>query len=613
VRSDRSRHHFHKVSLVGAVLCGCSATTVPHQSVDRTVPVARVITFHGLPAGARVALEGGSGKHVPLVTHAQGTATVPVVITRREHVEDGVARAVGTDAAADLSVQAPGLVPRIFHVTDASPDALDAHLDPPARASWRAEDLGMAAVLVAHPKAGMASVIAALTASRDEAGVAGVRAVALDVGQGRLDEAAHIASMVAEPLPYKQAALVLRMPTALLAEDRLRSAAALLREGSSARAFALASAAHTLDPEVRPEVYESVKRERIASLVRSAQTQGAAGHTVFARAFWLAAEALAGSAPEIAAGLRATDAAAVQAVGLRIALVQAGGGDAKDKLGTALAAAFPRYVTFVPPGTGVDAALSYTLSDPVRTHKVTKALRSAPVVAGTVTKPNPAYADARNDLQQAREELEQANESYNEFHEQANNYRQQAAQGGIAGSIAAGSAVAAEATGIGILTAARNKLNDAQAKLNATPQTTQETVTAQARYPVISLETTSRVSFACRLDGLGAPLEDRAEVSAQAKDEEIAPDPGLKVAGHPADVAKLATLAPETGEIVRQVAERLAAKVRAADEGAAWTAFVDAKKTPARGVIAAVRYLTVAPDGSAHRPDVVDYLVRTLP
>ena len=80
---------------------------------------------------------------------------------------------------------------------------------------------------------------------------------------------------------------------------------------------------------------------------------------------------------------------------LRVALVPTGGLDARARFADLLTKSLPRHVSLVDAGPGA-ATLSYALSEPTRTHRVTRSVRTKTVLAGKATaKPNPACAEAK--------------------------------------------------------------------------------------------------------------------------------------------------------------------------------------------------------------------------
>jgi hypothetical protein len=454
----------------------------------------------------------------------------------------------------------------------------------------------------------LASLRKVMVKDGDAIGVTGLAAIEAAAARGHLDEAAHVAELVAEPLPAKRAAMIVRLPGQLLAVVRLRRALEILATGDTMAAFALAVEARTIDGQVAPSVYDRVRAARIEGLRQRAQAEAAAGRPVSARAYWLAADALGGSNDATRRGLEATEKAAVDAVRVRLALAPSGGVDVRERFGALLEKALPRHVSVVADGPSAGATLAYVMSE-TRTHHASKSSRSKTVTAGTIIKPNPAYAEAQSDLAAAREEHAQAMIQAQEFRQKAAEY---AAQGGVAGTV---SATAANATAIGLIASANKRVSDASSKLAATPKTISEKVEATAMYPVVALETTVKLRFVSRLDGLGDVINDSFERSADRRVEQVDAAPSLGLAETRADVESLAGFTPDYADALAQVATRIGDRVRDHEEASGWHAFTAARTKGDlwRAVWAAVGYLAVARENAPHRTELLEFLARSLP
>jgi hypothetical protein len=336
---------------------------------------------------------------------------------------------------------------------------------------------------------------------------------------------------------------------------------------------------------------------------------------MMARAYWLALRAIEPDAREAQEGLAATERAGLDSVRVRLGLSPEGGEDIRAELTALLGKGLPRHVGIVGKSDAPDALLSYVVSEPARSHRISQLRRGKTIHAFTAKKPNPQYAEAQSELQSANERMQEAQREYAEFHEQAQVHRQNAAVGGVQGAIEATSAVASETAGVAILAEAKGDLNKASQTLSQTPRTLEEPVEQQVQFPVLVVETQVTTRLAFRLDGFGESMADSAESTAHAAQERVMASPSIGVDGTNADFQALARLRPNLSQALADVAARIAARIRASEEQAGWRAFQAARdgKGVEQGAMEAVMYLAATEDAGPHAGEVVEFLQRSLP
>jgi hypothetical protein len=662
------------------LLVGCGAGEVPHRVVDRDVTPVQSVRLSGLPPGSRVTIEGKRpADRQVFATKAEGSVELPLSFHEHEHVDNGQVTGDKKPASYLVTVQAPGYLPRAIPLTvpgvadvdvdlepvpvpalavrssvegdvDAAinrlvsghcdeahtlfdgvrqrtPDAVSQRLadaasrcvelttlgDPPA---WAPASFGLTPELAGDPDAAMNALRAVMASEKDDAGTEGLNLLGTLVAAGRLSAAGRVADLVAEPLPANRAALVQRLPVALLAEAKLRSALVAVRQGDTRSAMAFASEARHMESFVGPEVYKRIRAVRVQALRRQASAAEAAS-PLLARAYWLAVDALEPGANDARGGLARTEAAAGAAVLVRLGIESPHDGGSLATVADLLASALPAHVQVArTPGGEPDAMTMFLVTEPVRTHEVTRENRSTDVVIGTVMKPNPDYELAVNDVQSAEQGLQTAQQSYNELHQQALQNAQNASNaGGVWGAAFAGVAATGEGAGIAMVTEARSTLDEARRKLQQTPQVLPEQVHQQAGYPVVVVKSGAMTRILFRVDGFAQPIEDHEEVTASGSAEQIDAAPEIGVEGSQADVSQLARLTPDTGSALRNIVKRVGDQVRAMELESAWTSFeaFSERGSAESAAEAAVRYLAVAGPSGTHSGEAIEFLVRMLP
>jgi hypothetical protein len=612
-----------------------------------------------------------------LANRVQGSFEIPFAYAAHEHVDNGDASRRDSTETRKVSVQAPGYLPRVFDVVVPGPHVIDAQLQQSVLASitvseaaerdfdvvldsivsgrcdeaaellerataratthearrmqhalercnemsileqptfdWDPASIGVPSELASSPVATITALQTLMTQESDAAGRAGLDRIIADVEAGRLVDAARIASLVAAPLPSRRAALVLRLPAALLAAQRLRDAQAALAQSDSLTALQLASEARHIDPLVEPLSYMEIRAARVSALVAQGASAEQSDDPLLARAYFRAAAALSPGATEPGAGLARTANAAESTVRFQLAVMTSGAGAAVMQN---LVRMMPRHVALTPNVATADAVLSVFVSEPQREHRVTKSVRTKEVTIGSVTRANPDYADAVSDVKHAEHQLEEAKAAQQKMHEQAVETARQASEsGGWAGVIGGVVSGAAEGGGAYLVVDAEGDLRGARAKLARTPRTTTETVKADASYEALRIDTTAKTRLVVRLDGLGDPIEEATEVTASSVSEQVLGDPEIDVDDSAADLRANEQVTPDLRSAVNELAQRLAARVAAVEEQSAWSEFAAQRD---RGDIegasaAADAYLEVVADPRAHFDELVKYIVENLP
>jgi hypothetical protein len=464
--------------------------------------------------------------------------------------------------------------------------------------------------------AAMEAIRGVMATEHDDAGRAGLDRMLSTLSGGRLNEAARLAALIAGPLPAKRAAIVLRLPTSMMAATRLVRAQSARRDRDPRLAMEFAVEARHLDPLVGRSVYEEIRAERAEALRVHAAELERAGNSLLARAYWVALAALVAGSSDAARGLVTTLPAAMTAVSVRLAIAPAREDVTLGLLTSLLVGSLPKHIAVVAPSERPDAVLSYLAAAPERSFRVSKSYRSKAISIGKVPTANPNYEIAEEEVANAQSGLEQARENYRQLHEQAQQNAQRAAstKGGW-GSAFAGVAGAGEGVGVAMLKRAEGRLADARSNLRQTPRTTLEDVEDQVRFPVLQIDASAVTRLWLRLDGLGDPVEEKGEATASASAEQIAAAPSIGVPETRPDVAKLSGLTPDVEPVLRGAVARLASRVRALEEEHAWGAFVALRDAGAvePAATAAIDYLTVAGESAPHRPEIAEFLVRSLP
>jgi hypothetical protein len=470
--------------------------------------------------------------------------------------------------------------------------------------------------LLESPALAIAALRDRMVAEKDEIGSEGLAALVKAVRAGELDKAARLARLVAAPEPVKRAALILRLPTLLLAEARMNRAFAQVDRGELREAMKTAAEARHIDPLVLPRRYDGVRHARVEELRAKAKQEEAAAHPVVARAYWFALASMEGSTPDVVGGLARTERATLDAFRLRFAIVAASRPDLEPRLRERLASMLPAYVTMVSASDDPDAVLTYAVGDPARKYRVSRSTRSKAVVIGTVARRNPDYRLAQEEVQQAHERVEEARANYEQFHAQAQqNAAQAAASSGAFSGAFAGLAAAGEGTGVAIFEQAKSDFEQARRKLASTRRTIREAVTRSATYPVVVFEAASTSRVLLRVDGFAEPIADQGEASTRASAVHIEGDPSIDVDPEDGDTSAFARLSPDVTGALLEAAGRLAARLRASEADCAWWAFESNRSNQdmEAAVASAVGVLLATADDDTRRAKAIQFLTTELP
>jgi hypothetical protein len=620
-------------------------------------PGCRILEEHGTSA-AKAESRAKPKRRVLALVAAGGAHDLAFPVDVDEDVRDGnITKTAPRRYEVTLDVTAPGHLPRVFHLTVPGSTTIDARLQRPAvshvpgapRAIDAArvrflvgrcsEGVELAAALDARSRealAGLAQGCATRHARRfgasddgdwdpkalglpdDVVGSAGRAAGALDASLAadeddagrralvlldrlarveRLDEAAHIAELVAAPLSPKRAALALTLPQAALAARRLNVAAAKLAAGDTRLAFEAAADARAVAPWVATKGYAAVRAARVKALEEKARAREADAPLV-ARAYWHAVTALAPQASEAVAGLERTTPAMLARLRARI-LVRAADAESLAVVREVVPPLLPRHVALVedeaePP----DGVLLFAISETQRTHQARTVHRTKNVVAFEHMNPNPAWEAAQQELVSAEDALGPARDAHRQLRQQAAEMKARASQGGIAGGIAASGAIAQEVGALAILRSAENRVRNARAAVARTPRLVKDVERRDVAYPVLVFTTEAKRHVRARLDGFDETFEDERVARAELVREHELPSPEIGVPGSPSPHAELSVLQPAIAPAATELARIVVARIAAAETAAAARALAAARTTrePAELAAAAAAYLEIVRD-----------------
>jgi len=666
------------MALASCCSAACAVQQVPHIRSERDINLVERVRFENLPPGSRLTLETeAAANRVTLANNVTGSVDIPFAYAAHESIDNGDPRRADKRSTVVVSITAKGFMPRLVTLTvplhravhgtlvaaPLQPLALSRTAAPlydrafernlsgrcdeareiltvaalntatpretkrllavgdqcsevsysdEAISSWQPSALGIPTDLSESPIAVVTALRSLFTEKKDPAALAALDRLVDDMNHNRLNDAAQLASLIAAPLPYKQAALVLRLPVGLLVVTRLQAANDLLRQGDSRGAFARAVEAHHMDPAIGSVMYRRVVAARAGALAASSAANQAT--PLLARAYALAANAIAPQDPAVTTQLATTPGPARGAMTVHLAVNAAGEG-------TAVSNVFVQAMPFevVPDGTldHADAVLSVSVTEPAREHHVSTVYRTSKVVVGTVSRPNPDYSIAEREVNDAQQALDTAIDDANKLQAQAEQSTKEiASQGGVAGLVG-GLAVASIGTGgsIAIIQSAKSRLSDARSALARTPATTSEKVTESVSYPVLQIETTATSWVSYRIDGFGEPIQGQREVSARTVQESVVGSSDIGVPSSDANPNSNATLRPNIDPVVRELAHDAAEQVRAREEEAAWLAFDSARQQSdiVAAAIAGAAYLDLTRESAPHRREIFNYLIGGLP
>lgn len=568
-----------------------------------------VIAPGHLPRVLRLSVPGAASVDAalarPAVTHVPG-ATRPLDLARVRLLSGHCAEAAALTASLDapsraaiaaLSERCPARYARRFGQVDA-PD-------------WDPKGLGLPDDVYASAGRAAGALDASLAADNDDAGRRAVVLLDRLAREERLDEAAHIAALVAASLSPKRAALALTLPQAALATRRLNVAAARLEAGDTRLAFEAAADAMAVAPWVAAKGYASVRAARVKALSEKARAHEADA-PLLARSYWHAVTALAPGAPEAVAGLERTTPAMLERLRARV-LVRAADTESLAMLRQVLPPLLPRHVTLVEDeAQPYDAVLLFAISEPQRTHDVRTIHRTKNVVAFEHMKPNPEWETAQQELVSAEEALGPARDAHQQLRQQAADMKARARQGGVAGAIAASAAIAEEAAALAILRSAQSRVQNTRAALARTPRLVKDVERRDVAYPVVVFTTHAKRTVRAHLDGFGEVFEDSRVATTRLDREHVLPSPPIGIEGTPLPDRELASLTPAVAPAATELARLVAARIVAEETAAAERALASARAKREPTDPAAAAYLEVVRDESK-RTAVARALAEELP
>jgi hypothetical protein len=403
------------------------------------------------------------GEHRPLAVNANGTVALTFPYELTETVENGtVSRNTPRQADVTLSIQALGHLPRRIRVSVPGPNRIDATLERPpitfvagagpalervralllagrcseaegrfaeldegaraaleplragcaARAArrfsddgsrdWDPKNLEIPLELAEVPEGAERTLAVLMAREKDVAGSRGLASVHRLALMGSFNESARLAALVAAPLPSKRAALVLQLPAALLARQRLHLAAQELARGDSRAAFEHAADAVAISPWSAVKAYGAVRAERIKVLASRARSYESKSDAIVARAYWTAVVRLDASSVEGREGLTRTEAPLLEQMRARVVL-RSNDSTTGHALGELARPLLPRHVSLSEDDRNADASLLVALSPTVRTYRASTTHQKKSVFAFRVNKENPAYEEAKQELRSAEQ------------------------------------------------------------------------------------------------------------------------------------------------------------------------------------------------------------------
>ena len=658
-----------------APLVACMGT-FPHVGERRSHVASHQVTLEHIPDGARVVRELPNEQHKLFAADARGSIQLAFPYELSEQVENGVVTmSQARQADVTLTVQAPGHLPRRIRVAVPGPNKVDASLQRPsiaylpnagpdlerarilllegrcpdaetalaklddagraaledmrggcavragrrvssaASSDWDPESLEIPVDLAESPNASRRALEALMVKENDDAAIPGLLLVERMVRAGRLNEAARVAALVAAPLPAKRSALVMQLPAAMIASQRMNVALREVRNGDTRAAFEHAADALAIAPWVATKTYALVRAERIRVLTATAQEHESAREPIIARAYWVAVAALDSSSAPAAAGMARTVAPLLDEMRTRV-VVQSTDAKAGHELVEELIRLVPRHVVLVEDESSrADARLLLSVAPPLRTFRSSTTHQKKSVFAFRVTKENPAFEEVQQELERAKEGIPEAREEYQRLHEASQELAHQAKAGGVAGTIAASAAISEEAAAVVILKAADNRLKNARAAFARTPRTIKEDVTRDVEFPVLHFEAEAVTKLVVRLDGFGDEINDMRQATASLVREQTPPAPEIGVEGTPSPQGELQSLTPDIAPTLAELARTLGDHVVAFESGEAEKAWAAARyqDDAFRLAAASVFYLEMLTKDSARTSEVTRHLVENLP
>lgn len=435
-------------------------------------------------------------------------------------------------------------------------------------------------------------------ASVDEAAAADLKRLREIVFAGKPREAMIAAVALSERLEAPVAAMVLQLPPRLLAVLRHQQAQERLDRGDGVGALGLLEEANALAAPYaeRRGLLEKVRRLRAEHFQKKATEAIDAGRAAQGYAYLVAAGALGASGPDYAAALARARPAERARIAYRLALR-----DSSDRRWTRAAALqeglraslrshLADHVALVNAGEQAEREIAGALQGPDRVASARVEARKKTLKAYTARKPNPAWRAAARAYNDTVHELDLAISDYR------NALDPEKAMDAIRSASAA--------------------VKKAKAQLAQLPEASNEDIQAEVEYPVVALEVKATARYAFRVSGFGqSPLERDATFSSQAIGEHVLGAPELQIENRPVAVERLAEFLPDPAQAASEIAVKMVAAIRTADELRLWSAARGALSSGSveAATLAQVDYLEGAGLDPKRRKQALDFLVRELP
>src|SRR5262249_53066355 len=155
-----------------------------------------------------------------------------------------------------------------------------------------------------------------------------------------------------------------------------------------------------------------------------------------------------------------------------------------------------------------DLEIAWGLRGPDRRYRVHRTHRTAKIEAFRAQVPNPAYADAERECENAAQDLNGAQQKAAVLQRGAQELANRASGvGGIFGVLASAGAGASQVGAIAVVEKAKSRLAAAERRLRSTPPTVEQPRMVDVAYPVNVIDATATSQIVLRFSGFGATVE----------------------------------------------------------------------------------------------------------